>query len=113
MLTLTAVTPFDLAWDEATMPVNIGGDSRRAICLYKSVAGTCDGVYSIWARNTSFSTNPWVRLGAAVTVAASAQGHALVDMEEINCFDKLYVSGAAGAAADRWFLASGGNQGYE
>ena len=113
MLTLTAVTPYDLAWDETAMPVNIGGDSRRAICLYRTAAGTCDGTYRIWARNTSFSTNPWVRLGAPVTVAASAQGHALVNMEEINCFDKLYVSADGGAAADRWFLASGSNQGYE
>jgi len=110
MIILTATTPYDPAWDEVTMPSNIGGDSRRTICLYKTVAGTCDGVYSVWARK---GTNPWVRLGAAITVAASVQGHSIVNMESINSFDKIYVSAAAGANADRWFLTSGGNMGYE
>ena len=114
MIVLTAVTPFDPGWNEATMPVNIGGDARRAICLYRAAgAGTCDGTYRIWARNTSFATNPWVRVGAPIAVAASAQGHAITNMEELNCFNKLYVSADGGAAADNWFLASGGNQGYE
>lgn len=109
MLTLSATTPYDIAWSETTMPLNIGGDQRRAICLYSDAGVTCDGVYSIWVRS---KTDPWLRLGAAVTVAASAKGHALGDLESMNCFDKVYVSAAGGAAADRWFVASGGNQGY-
>jgi hypothetical protein len=116
MITLVAATPYDAVpavppWDEATMAQNIGGDSRRAICFYNTAGGgTCDGTYSIWGRK---GTDEWVRIGAPIVIAGSTQGHAIPDMEEINTFNKIHVSADGGAAANRWFLASGGNQGYE
>lgn len=116
MQELYEATPYDAApavppWNETTMPINIGGDARRSICLYNNAGvGICDGTYLVWAKKGS---NPWVRVGAPIVVAGSSVGHAIVSMETINTFDKLYVSIVAGAAADRWFLASGGNQGYE
>lgn len=116
MITLVEATPYDVVpavppWDEATMAQNIGGDARRALCFYNSVpAGICDGTYSVWGKKGS---GVWVRIGDVITIAGSDRGHAIAHMEGINSFDKLHVSASAGFAAESWFLASGGNMGYE
>lgn len=109
MITITDVTPYDVAWDETTMPVNIGGDPRRCVCLYREAgAGTCNGVYSVWVRK---GTAPWVRVGSNITVAGSERGHAIASMEVMNSFTKLYVCRVGAANADRWFVSSSGNTG--
>lgn len=111
MIALTDITPYTLLpvpWDETTMPVNIGGDARRSVALYSDAGADCDGIYSIWGKD---GDNPWVRIGDTVTLAASAKGQVIVNMEVINCFNKLYVCHDGASNADNWFLASGGNMG--
>jgi len=109
MQAISTVTPYDLAWDETTMPLNIGGDARRAICLYDTGLGVCDGMYSVWGRK---GTNPWARIGDTIAVAGSTIGHVIADMEAINSFNKVYVSVDV-VSCDSWFLASSGRMGYE
>lgn len=94
------------------MAVRIGGDPHRSICLYNSAgAGSdVDGVYSVWAKN---GDNPWVRIGDEITPTPTEEGHAIVPMDTINCFDKVYVSADVKSHADNWFLTYSGNQGYE
>lgn len=109
LITLTDVTPYGVGWLE-TMAVNIGGDPRRSINLYNSVAlGTCDGTYSIWVKK---GDDPWLKFGDDIAIAGSTRGHALTDREGLNCFDKLYVSKDVAANAESWFMTTSGNMGY-
>ena len=105
---LTAITPYDGAFDES-VAVNIGGDPRRTICIYNTVGADVDGIYSIYVKKGS---DPWLRWGA-VNLALTPKCYSIPDMEGINCFDKLLVIHDKFANGDQWFLTSSGNQGYE